>query len=105
MKTLELEFEGTGEVRGVRFRQMLCSDKAFLYELTDGETGSLRYEVFERKVQKEMDVDWGDKVAHYEEKEMYPKSNSFGSWAWCTRKYDRAKEIYDELNAKKEEVI
>ena len=52
MKTLELEFEGKGEVSGTTFKQLKKSEKAFMYELTDKETGKKRYEVFAKKVSK-----------------------------------------------------
>lgn len=99
MKTLELEFEGKGEVSGTKFKQLKKSEKAFMYELTDNETGQKRYEVFEKRVSKEGEAIIGGQTVKYEEKETYPKSNCFGIWAWCISDYEKAIAKYDSLNA------
>ena len=102
MKELEKEFLGKGEVSGTKFKQLKASSKAFIYELEDIETGFKRYEVFERRKQKEMTVNMGGQEITYEAKELYPKSNSFGSWAWCTTDLDRAIEIFNRIETQKE---
>lgn len=79
MKTLELQFEGKGKVSGTIFKQLSKHEKAFMYELTDKETGSKRYEVFERKVSKASEVIFAGQTVKYEEKEIYPNSNCFGN--------------------------
>lgn len=100
MKQLEIEFQGKGEVSGTTFKQLKKSEKAFLYELTDNETGQKRYEVFERKISKCGEVIISGQLVKYEEKEIYPKSNYFGIWAWCIPKYNRAVIKYNSLNSK-----
>jgi len=95
MKTLELEFEGKGEVLGTTFRQLRKSDNAFLYELTDNETCQKRYEVFEKRIQKEGEATIGGQKVKYEEKELYPKSNCFGVWAWCFVDFKSAEEKFN----------
>lgn len=97
MKTLELEFEGKGEVFGTRFKQLHKSEKAFMYELTDIETGQKRFEVFEKKASKGGDAIIAGKVVKYEEKELYPKSNNFGVWAWCFSDYKKAIEKFNSI--------
>jgi hypothetical protein len=99
MKTLELEFEGKGEVSGTHFKQLMKSEKAFMYELTDIEDGQKRYEVFEKRVSKEGEAIIGGQTVKYEEKETYPKSNCFGVWAWCINEYEKALSKWHELNA------
>ena len=98
MKKLEIEFEGKGEVSGYKLKQLHNSEKAFMYELTDIETSSKHYEVFERKIQKESEVSIAGKTVKYEEREIYPKSNSFGAWAWCFTDYDKAFSKFQMLN-------
>jgi hypothetical protein len=98
MKILEIEFEGKGEVLGTNFKQIEKSEKAFLYELTDKETGTKHFEVFERKIQKAGDITVAGVVVKHEEKEMYPKSNSFGKWAWCMTCFEKAKAKFNEIS-------
>lgn len=100
MKLLDLEFEGKGEVSGVKFKQLKRTEKAFLYELTDIETGKKRYEVFENKPSKDAECTFGSLTVRYEAKEVYPKSNSFGLWAWCMTSLEKALSKFDELNLK-----
>lgn len=92
------KFNGIGEVSGTNFEQLFESDKVYMYKLTDTEDGDVRYEVFERKEQKEQDVNFGGQVAHYESKVRYPKSNDFGDWAFCFRNYDKAVKKFNEIN-------
>lgn len=52
MKELEIEFDGKGEMTGTRIKQLLKSDYAFLYEVTDMETCQKRFEVFQKRGSK-----------------------------------------------------
>jgi len=98
MKELELGFEGCGEMIGTNFKQIKKSEKAFLYELTDNETGTKHFEVFERKIQLAGESTIrGKKVIHIE-KELYPKSNSFGTWAWCLTSFETATAKFNEIS-------
>ncbi len=98
MKYLQTEFEGKREVKGTHFKQLQKSDKAFLYKLTDIETGSKRYEVFLRKVVKADSAVLGGKLVNYDEHESYPYTEAFGSWAWCISDYNKALRKFNELN-------
>lgn len=98
MKELEIQFEGSGEVSGMTFTQVQKSEKAFMYKLTDSETGKIHFEVFEKRVQEEGEVVLGGQVVKYEEKELYPKSNSFGAWAWCFTDHEKACVKFNELS-------
>ena len=101
MIKLEKEFIGVGEVRGFRFKMLFENEKAFMYEVScendDGYT-SRWYEVFERKVSKATDTIMNGVSVHFEEREVYPRSNSFGVCAWCINNYDRAKAKFDYIS-------
>ena len=90
MKELEKEFEGRGEVSGRIFKQKLANDNAYLYEVI-AEDGSVYYEVFERKINTQFNC------------VSYPKSNSFGSWAWCfkcrtvSESFEKAAKKFEEI--------
>jgi hypothetical protein len=73
---LPLEFMGKGEVKSMFFTQLRGSDKGFLYSVMN--MGSVHYEVFERKVNSQ----YGGV--------SYPRSKSFGKWAWSYYSLDRA---------------
>lgn len=70
MKELEMRFSGTGEVKGYKFEQTECSVFAYIYKKTHMESGNVSYEVFKRVENRQFDC------------VSYPKSKSFGVWAW-----------------------
>lgn len=80
---LPLEFVGKGEVKGMFFTQVRSSERGFLYSVMDA--GSVHYEVFERKVNQQ----YGGL--------SYPRSKSFGKWAWSYTSLDRAVERFNNL--------
>jgi len=116
MIELQKNFIGKGEVKGFEFHQLRSNGHAFLYEVRseynyDGvpET-NVWYEIFERRISKEGDGIVGGEPIHFEEREIYPKSNSFGVWAVCVNNYNYAlKKFYEmtdivtEREKKKEE--
>ena len=82
VKDLPLEFTGIGEVRGFFFTQVRCTDKGFIYSvMSDGEVW---YEVFKRKTNQFNGV-------------SYPKSKSFGKWAWWYSSVEKAQIKLDSL--------
>ena len=91
MTNLQQTFEGRGEMKGYTFRQLKESDYAFVYELSD-ETGFKHYEVFDKKINTQYDCI------------SYPKSTSFGKWAWCFKHLDTQRALmqaidkYDKIN-------
>lgn len=89
MKELELSFDGVGEVKGYSFKQLLKSDYAYIYEKTHIESGTKSYEVFKRVENTQFNC------------VSYPKSKSFGIWAHECSNFERAKCLFDEINAKK----
>jgi len=74
MEALKLNFEGKGEVKGVTFTQVEKSEKGYIYERSDG-----YFEVFRKKINKRFNTI------------SYPKSKSFGSWAWCCNSLENAR--------------
>lgn len=91
MKTIESTFNGRGEMKGYTFKKLKESDYAFVYELT-GEDGFKHYETFEKKINTQFDCI------------SYPRSSSFGKWAWCYKHNNpsvaltMAIEKYDKIN-------
>lgn len=81
---LAVRFKGTGEKKGYEFMQISSTDRAFLYEVA-GSNGK-HYEVFKKRV----NARFGNV--------SYPKSKSFGVWAWTFQSIGRAKMKYNELN-------
>jgi len=94
-KELKQEFDGAGEVRGYSFKQILKSPKAYLYEVTIPETDQKHYEIFKRTISKLYDFCTKEKIE--EKTVLYPKSKSFGVWAWTSKDFLKAVDIYESL--------
>lgn len=91
MKELKTEFIGIGEVRGFTFKQLNANGYAYMYEVKNPDEQSSHYEVFERVENTAFDC------------VSYPKSKSFGVWAWCIKDYEKAYKKYDEITNKVKE--
>lgn len=91
MKELRKEFIGIGEVRGFRFKQLYYNGYAYMYEVVNNEANKTYYEVFEHRENKIFDC------------VSYPKSKSFGDWAWCITDYEDALNKYNEVTKKVKE--
>lgn len=94
MKELERFFIGKGEVKGFIFTQMDQSPKAFLYQVQvpNPETQEIievHYEVFMRKenIQPQLNIF----------KVYYPRSTSFGKWAWTFSNYEQALKQFNKV--------
>ena len=80
LRELPVEFVGTGEVRGFVFRQVSRTMFGYIYEVrVPGKEGS-HYEVFRRMENARFGC------------VSYPKSKSFGAWAWCCDSLAKARE-------------
>lgn len=77
------ELVGRAEVKGFKFKLHIANSKAFLYEVDTGT--EKHYEVFLRKTHR--------LFGHIQ----YPKSNSFGKWAWSFRTLRKAEEKFNSL--------
>ncbi|WP_282073192.1 hypothetical protein [Polaribacter atrinae] len=87
MKTLKKQFIGTGEVKGFKFTQIRCTNRAFLYEIDTG--NSLYYEVFKKVKNKRFGV------------VSYPSSKAFCFWAWTYFSFDKAVIKFNKQNQTK----
>jgi len=88
MKELEKEFVGKGEVRGFRFTQIKKNQFAYLYEVTAFK--NVWYEVFHHKENNRYNC------------VSYPKSKSFGLWAWSISNLFEAIDKFDNISIAKE---
>ena len=107
MTELEEKFIGIGEVKGFLFEQLDKNEYAYLYKVSnkDEDTEKVKcwYEVFERRHSKELDTVLDGQAIHFEEKENYPRSNSFGVWAWTFNNLDKAKETFELITERLKE--
>lgn len=86
---LKNTFIGRGEVKGFEFTQLFATSSAFCYKVVS-EHGSEHYEVFRHIVNKKYNC------------VSYPKSKSFGVWAWSFYSYDRSMVKFNSLNEPKQ---
>lgn len=84
MKELELEFNGTGEVKGYFFKQIKFSDSGYVYSVSYGNKVS-HYEVFCKKINNKFGCI------------SYPRSKSFGLWAWTYGDFESAIKKFNDL--------
>lgn len=84
MKELETEFIGRGEVKGFHFKQVFRSMTAYMYEVIPPNSCSY-YEVFQRRVNERYDT------------VTYPKSSSFGRYAFTYLDFNTALKKFREL--------
>ncbi len=87
MRELKDQFEGKGEVKGFTFTQIKKTENGYIYKV-EREGYPTRFEVFKRRINKQFDC------------VSYPKSKSFGIWAWCCRSICRANQILEEIEIK-----
>ena len=84
MKQLKVQFHGRGEIKGYLFTQISKTDKAFLYEVSYGD--SKHYEVFLKRIN------------HRYACISYPTYQGFGIWAWTYMNLESAFEKLNKLN-------
>lgn len=75
VKELPSEFRGIGEVRGFHFKRVSKTDRGYIYSVMNN--GQTYYEVFKRKTNQYRGI-------------SYPKSKSFGKWAWWYSSLEKA---------------
>lgn len=85
MESLKKHFLGRGEVKGFKFTQITCTNRAFLYEINTGD--AVYYEVFKSRQNKRFGV------------VSYPTSKAFGHWAWTYQNLDKAIYKFNLLNS------
>jgi hypothetical protein len=80
MKTIKLEkqFKGKGEVKDFKFTKVEETERGYIYKVNDS-----YYEVFKKKTAP-ICLDFETRTYSADTvKEIYPKSNDFGAWAWA----------------------
>jgi hypothetical protein len=85
MKELAQNFVGRGEVSGFMFRQLARNKQGYLYEVRQLVGKKPHFEVFRRRENERFDL------------VSYPRSNSFGAWAWTFVDIEAARKKLDEL--------
>jgi hypothetical protein len=79
---LESEFTGIGEVSGVQFSKVYEDENGYVYKRYDGDFSIPSFEAFYKKTAP-ICIDFKKRIySETDFKEVYPKSNSFGVWAW-----------------------
>ncbi len=89
MKELKQHFEGKSEVKGYIFRQLERTETGYIYEVTLPDVPKKHYEVFMRKENRRFGVI------------SYPRSSSFGLWAWTYPTLIEAREKLAEITQAK----
>jgi hypothetical protein len=91
MKPLDAVITRTGFI----YTQLQASDKAYLYEQKDKNTGLVvGYEVFKHRENKEHEIA-GNVIAA---SVAFPSNESFGLWAWTCRTLAQAEARFELLN-------
>lgn len=95
-------FEGKSEVKGYSFKKVDENNLMYVYEAKNELTSNTHFEVFYKKTTPIL-IDFKKRLySDTEFKEIYPKSNNFGVWAWTTHNKQKAKELMDKLTKEKQ---
>lgn len=95
IRKLENTFVGTGEVADFIFHKTDESQEAYLFTVRNGSTR--HYEVFEKKIVP-LCLDFQAKIfSETDFKEIYPKSNDFGKWAYTFKNLQQAINKFNSL--------
>ena len=89
MRELPMEFVGVGEVRDFKFRQIERTAFGYIYEVVMPESGLRHWEVFRRMENERFGC------------VSYPKSKSFGAWAWTCDTLEGARALLASLPERK----
>jgi len=91
------KFLGTGEVKGIVFTKIDSNEHAYLFLVENFEAKTIYYEVFERRVVA-VCIDFEKRIySETDFKEIYPKANDFGVWAWTNPDYSKALKKFEEI--------
>lgn len=95
---LEKNIVGKGEMVGFRFERYAENDSGYIYRAIFTELDFIsHYEVFLKKVSA-LCIDFEKRIySEREFKEIYPKSENFGDWAWCINDVDKAMIKFNSL--------
>ena len=79
----------------VHFIQLVETETAYLYKREIGKY--VDYEVFKKRVRKQLKHIGGKVVELDTKQESYPKAASFGKWAWSFNNLERAYKKLSEI--------
>ena len=88
MKQLQTEFKGRGQVKGFTFTQIKKSEHGYIYRVNTDD--NFHYEVFYRKENKLYEC------------VSYPSNKAFGLWAWTCGSLEKAEDILNGIDLRKE---
>jgi hypothetical protein len=89
VQPLKDKFLGGAEVSGFSFEKVKESEHGYIYKV-EGYDDNSYYEVFHKKTSP-ICIDFLNRVySETDLKELYPKSNDFGVWAWTLGSYESA---------------
>ena len=92
---LEKLFIGVGEVAGFEFKQIAKSEYAYIYQVSNN--GKIHFEVF-KKNPSPVCIDFEKRIySDTDTKDSYPKSNSFGLWAYSVSTFQKALSIFHDF--------
>lgn len=97
LRELQKDFIGTGEVKGFKFHQVLASAKGYIYEVESSPKAKHHFEVFRRQITYSVKINnETGKLGTDKDKLVvsYPKSGSFGVWAWSCANEEHALQVY-----------
>ncbi len=86
MKELMQSFEGKGEVRGFKFRQVARTHSGYLYMVSQPYVVTPHFEVFRRRENHRFGV------------VSYPRATAFGRWAWTCLDIEAAQKKLSEIS-------
>lgn len=100
IKKLPKQFSGVGEVKGFEFTQIEDTPLYSIYSVTH--EGVVHYEIFKKRIAP-VCLDFKNRIySDTDSKEIYPKSASFGIWAWSIQNLTNAEPYIKEIITPKE---
>ena len=78
---------------GFNYKQVHSADDFYIYaqhldKKSDGSDKLIAYEVFEKKIIKARELEWGSITEH----EAFPSDEAFGVWAFSVALFDRTEQ-------------
>lgn len=97
IQNLPNEFTGKGKVKNFKFTKYDSNAKAYIYKVQQPNDSKPYFEVFKRKTTP-ICIDFSKRLySNTEQKEVYPKGEAFGSWAWTTPSEEKAYEYLNKM--------
>lgn len=95
---IEKSFIGYGEVKDFIFNQVDKNEFGYIYSVEDD--GKMHYEVFEKR-SSQVCIDFIERIySETETRDVYPKANAFGVWAFTCTDLDHAYKYFKNFKSK-----